>query len=38
MQVRHGFVQHEFGDTEFWVPQRYTNLEPKGGGAQGLVW
>ncbi|KAI4455940.1 mitogen-activated protein kinase [Holotrichia oblita] len=37
MQVREGFVRHEFGDTEFWVPQRYVNLEPKGGGAQGLV-
>ncbi|RZC36132.1 stress-activated protein kinase JNK [Asbolus verrucosus] len=35
--TRPGFTQHIFGDTEFWVPERYTNLEPKGGGAQGLV-
>jgi hypothetical protein len=36
--VRPGFTQHIFGDTEFWVPDHYVNLEPKGGGAQGLVW
>jgi serine/threonine protein kinase len=35
--VRPGFTQHIFGDTEFWVPDHYVNLEPKGGGAQGLV-
>ncbi|KAJ8939656.1 hypothetical protein NQ318_012089 [Aromia moschata] len=37
MSLRSGFTQHNFGDTEFWVPERYINLEPKGGGAQGLV-
>lgn len=36
--IRPGFTQHIFGDTEFWVPGRYVNLGPKGGGAQGLVW
>nr|CAI5830527.1 unnamed protein product [Callosobruchus analis] len=34
---RNGFKQNVFGDAEFWVPERYINLEPKGGGAQGLV-
>lgn len=38
MDVRDGFVRHILGDTEFWVPERYINLQPKGGGAQGLVW
>ncbi|KAJ8933830.1 hypothetical protein NQ314_013752 [Rhamnusium bicolor] len=37
MSVRPGFNQHIFGDTEFWVPECYIKLEPKGGGAQGLV-
>lgn len=36
--MRTGFIKYEFGDTKFCVPERYTNLEPKGGGAQGLVW
>lgn len=36
--IRPGFNKHVFDDTEFWVPERYRNLLPKGGGAQGLVW
>lgn len=29
---------YRFGDTEFCVPERYVNLQPKGDGAQGRVW
>uniref|UniRef100_A0A182N8E2 Stress-activated protein kinase JNK n=2 Tax=Anopheles dirus TaxID=7168 RepID=A0A182N8E2_9DIPT len=32
------YVRYQFGDTEFEVPDRYTNLEAKGFGAQGTVW
>lgn len=36
--MKPGFQRYLFGDAEFWVPERYVELEPKGGGAQGLVW
>lgn len=32
------FYSQTFGDTEFVVPNRYINLQPKGLGAQGMVW
>lgn len=32
------FYMAVFGDTEFSVPVRYTQLMPKGLGAQGMVW
>lgn len=32
------FYSMVFGDTEFSVPKRYTSLNPKGVGAQGMVW
>uniref|UniRef100_A0A8D8VZN7 Stress-activated protein kinase JNK n=1 Tax=Cacopsylla melanoneura TaxID=428564 RepID=A0A8D8VZN7_9HEMI len=31
------YYSREFGDTTFSVPTRYTNLMPKGLGAQGMV-
>lgn len=27
-----------FADTEFSVPERYQKLQPRGIGAQGMVW
>lgn len=32
------FYMAVFGDTEFSVPVRYSQLIPKGLGAQGMVW
>lgn len=33
-----GYVRHQFGDSEFEVPEQYINLVPRGAGAQGTVW
>lgn len=38
MAMRSMFTRFVFGDTEFCVPERYTDLNPMGGGAQGVVW
>lgn len=32
------FYSMEVEDTQFSVPNRYSNMEPKGVGAQGMVW
>lgn len=36
--VPDGFYKRIFGNTEFMVPKRYSDLTPKGFGAQGMVW
>ena len=32
------FYSMEVEDTQFTVPVRYENMQPKGVGAQGMVW
>lgn len=32
------YRRHVFGDTVLCVPERYINVEPRGVGAQGIVW
>ncbi|XP_023289536.1 stress-activated protein kinase JNK-like isoform X1 [Orussus abietinus] len=35
--VRSGYHRYVCGDTEFCIPERYVNVEPRGTGAQGVV-
>lgn len=32
------FYSVSFEDTVFTIPTRYTQLNPRGAGAQGMVW
>lgn len=38
MEYRDSFESYTFSDIEFIVPERYKDLNPMGGGAQGVVW
>ena len=33
-----GYSRHVFGDTALCIPERYIHVEPRGVGAQGIVW
>lgn len=33
-----GYRRHVFGDTVLCIPERYVHVEPRGVGAQGIVW